>query len=166
MNGLDYMLIFELLLIGAAVYFIIIKPLVYIVRLIRYGNAKRKYKIAVQDARNAAAYAKHEKAQAAAQRKQAAADDRQRKAALKKQQAEMEIERLQAEFDEQRELNDIIQDRYETIVEEKRKSDAMAVENPALMAKYEKVLRQRITSQNKMRSLQKKIENLTDIINL
>ena len=166
MDTLDYMLIFELLLMGAAVYFIIIKPLVYIVRWIRYGNAKRKYNKAVQDARSAAAYAKHEKVQEAAQRKQAAADARQRKAALKKQQAIMEIERLRAEFDEQRELNDIIQDRYESILEEKRKSDAMAVENPALLAKYEKVLRQRITSQNKMRSLQKKIENLTDIINL
>lgn len=166
MDTLDYMLIFELFLIGAAVYFIIIKPLVYIVRWIIYGNAKRKYNKAVQDARSAAAYAKHEKAQAAAQRKQAAADDRQRKLALKKQQAGMEIERLQAEFDEQRELNDIIQDRYESIAEEKRKTDAMAVENPALLAKYEKVLRQRITSQNKMRSLQKKIENLTDIVNL
>lgn len=166
MAEFDYMLTFELFIIGAAVYFIIIKPLVYIVRLIRYGNAKRKYNKAVQDARNAAAYAKHEKAQAAAQRKQAVADDRQRKTALKKQQAEMEIERLQAEFDEQRELNDIIQERYEAIAEEKRKADSMAVENPALLAKYEKVLRQRITSQNKMRSLQKKIENLTDIINL
>lgn len=136
----------------------IVKFFAYMVRS-AVGNYQRSHTAAVViDART------ERQRQADLLRAQKQAEQR-RKQQARVYQAQAELERVQAEFDEQRELNEIIQERYELIAEEKHKADAMLVQNPVLLNKYEKVLRQRIASQNKMRSLQRKIEQLTDIVN-
>lgn len=140
--------LFAFIIIAAPVFYFLVRSVVRFARNVWNSSSRPRYTVTVEQAKPDTKTA-----------------EREEKKHRRRYQAAQELERVQAEFDEQRELNEIIIARFEQIAEEKRKADVMNAENPALLAKYEKVLRQRIASQNKMRSLQRNIEKLTDIAN-
>lgn len=85
--------------------------------------------------------------------------EEQAKKELIRQQTQAELERLQDELSDYAILNDIITDRFYTAEADKQRS-----ETPVTIAKYEKALKQKITSDNRIRALERKIEKCYDTI--
>ena len=78
---------------------------------------------------------------------------------MKRQQTQAELERLQDELSDYAILNDIITDRFYTA-----EADKQRAETPVTIAKYEKALKQKIASDNRIRALERKIEKCYDTI--
>lgn len=85
--------------------------------------------------------------------------EEQAKKDLKRQQTQAELERLQDELSDYAKLNDIITDRFYMA-----EADKQRAETPVTIAKYEKALKQKITSDNRIRALERKIEKCYDTI--